>query len=205
MTTKCTTVFVCFLTSLNDADTEQSVYLVREDSHKFLEPLPCSHYLLHPLLASSPETVHKLLRADIMSVLLFHSAQCDWILIQIVLSRVFVKYRGSNVVKEELNQFDIVYIKYHQDFVHIFLGPRILLHVIENCDLKYEFLKILTKYSRRITGALSSCFCCPYILADIFYPYRFFSRGANITFLYFPLMCSLMWEKQTKILTSFTT
>lgn len=79
MITKCTSVFVCILTSLNEADTEQSVYLARQDSHKFLEllPLPCSHYLLHPLLASSPEIVHKLLRADIMSVLALHSAQCD--------------------------------------------------------------------------------------------------------------------------------
>lgn len=75
--TKCTTVFVCILTSPNAADTEQSVYPVRQDSHKFLEllPLPCSHCLLHPLLASSLEVGHQLLRADIMSVLVLHSAQ----------------------------------------------------------------------------------------------------------------------------------
>lgn len=79
MIAKLTGIFVCILNSLNDADPEQSVYLAEQDSHKFLELplLPCSHYLLHPLLASSPEIVHELLRADTMSVLVFHSAQRD--------------------------------------------------------------------------------------------------------------------------------
>lgn len=68
------------------------VYLAGHSSHhRFLElwPLPCSHRVLHSFLAPNLAADHKLLRTGIISLLFFHSAQYDDILISAVLSGDF--------------------------------------------------------------------------------------------------------------------